>query len=92
MARLTRSPAASRQCADLVVGVGQNDPAALRRGLPVAVSALDQIAARLLAGLGLMHHAARAISFKRIAGSAGGEIARGFALPVLPLTAHLADL
>ena len=56
--------------AHLVVGVGEDDPAALRRCLPVAVPALDQIAARLLAGLRLMHHAVGAIGFQRIAGSA----------------------
>ena len=32
-----------------------------------------------------------AIGFQRIAGSAGRQIARGVALPVLPLAAHLAD-
>jgi hypothetical protein len=35
--------------ADFVVGVSENDPAALRRFLPVAVPAVDQIGARLLA-------------------------------------------
>ena len=38
-----------------------------------------------------MHHAVGAIGFQRIAGFAIGEIARGVALPVLPLAAHLAD-
>ena len=37
--------------AHLVVGVGEDDPAAVWRRLPVAIPALDQIAARLLAGL-----------------------------------------
>ena len=32
-----------------------------------------------------------AVGFKRMAGSAGCQIARGVALPVLPLAAHLAD-
>ena len=77
--------------ADLVIGMGEDDPAPVRRCLPVAVPALDQIAARLLAGLGLMHHAVGAIGFKRIAGFAIGQIARGVALPVFPLAAHLAD-
>ena len=38
-----------------------------------------------------MHHAMGAIGFQRIAGPASREIARGVALPVLPLAAHLAD-
>jgi hypothetical protein len=71
--------------------VGEDDPAALRRCLPVAVPALDQIAARLLAGLGFMHHAVGAVGCERRAGSALGEIARGVALPVFTLAAHLAD-
>jgi hypothetical protein len=79
------------ECADLVVGVGEDDPTLIGRRLSVAVPALDQIAARLFAGLGLMHHAAGAISFKCITGFASGEIARGVPLPVLPLTAHFAD-
>src|SRR5712675_1588873 len=61
------------------------------RYLPVAVPTVDQIAARLLACLGLMHHAVGAIGFQRVAGSAIGEITRGVPLPVLPLAAHLAD-
>ena len=77
--------------AHLVVGVGEDDPAAPRRCLPVAVPALDQIAARLLAGLGHMHHAVGAVGFQRIAGPAGRQIARGVPLPVFPLAAHLAD-
>ena len=55
------------------------------------VPALDQIAARLFAGLRLMHHATGAISFKRITGFAIGKIARGIALPILLLAAHLSD-
>ena len=79
------------ECLDLVVVVGENDPALVGRDLPVAVPALDQIAARLLAGLGLMHHAAGAIGVKRSTGFAIGEIARGVPLPVLLLAAHFAD-
>jgi hypothetical protein len=66
-------------------------PAALRRCLPLAVPALDQVAARLLAGLGFMHHAVGAVSLQRIAGSPGRQIARGVALPVLALAADLAE-
>ena len=77
--------------ADLVVGVGQDDPAPVGGGLPVAVPAVDQIAARLLAGLGLMHHALGAIGFQRNTDFARRQIARGVALPVIPLTANLAD-
>src|SRR6185312_6769013 len=79
------------ECADFVVGVGEDDPASVGRRLPVAVPALDQISARLLAGLGLMHQSAGAIGLKRITGFAIGEIAGSVALPVFPLTAHLAD-
>ena len=56
------------------------------------IPAVDQIAAGLLAGLRVMHHAVRAVGFKRIPGFAIGEIARGVALPVFPLATHLADL
>ena len=38
-----------------------------------------------------MHHAMGAVGFKRIAGPARRQITRGVPLPVLPLTAHLAD-
>ena len=75
----------------LVVGVGKNYPAPVRRSLPVAVPALDQIVARLLACFGLMHHAVGAVAFKCMAGFAISEIVRGVPLPVLPLAAHLAD-
>src|SRR4030095_5094926 len=59
--------------------------------LPVAVPAIDQIAAGPFAGLGTMHHAAGAIGIKRITGFAIGGIACSLALPVLPLAAHFAD-
>jgi len=39
-----------------------------------------------------MDHAIAFIGMDRIAGSAGCQIARGVALPVLALAAHLADL
>jgi len=55
------------------------------------VPAVDQIAARLLTCLRLMHHALGAIGFQRIASFAIGEIARDVALPILPLAANLAD-
>ena len=71
--------------------MGEDDPAPIRRRLPVAVPALDQIVARLLAGLRLMHHAVGAIGFQRMAGSARRQITRGIPLPVLALAAHLAD-
>src|SRR4029079_19428130 len=58
---------------------------------PVAVPAVDQIAARLLARSGLMHHAVIVIGLDGSAGPAGRQIARSVALPVLPLTAHRAD-
>jgi hypothetical protein len=71
--------------------MGEDDLAAIRGCPAVAVPALDQIAARLLAGLGLMHHAVRAIGLQRMAGSARRQITRGIPLPVLALAAHLAD-
>ena len=76
---------------DFVVGVGEDDPALVGHHLPLAVPAVDQIGAGLLAGLGLVHHAAGAVGLKRIAGFAISEIAGGFALPILALTAHFAD-
>ena len=87
-------PSARRlvQRAHLVIGMGQDDPAPVRRDLPVAVPARDQIAPRLLAGHRLMHHAIGPIGFQRMADFAGRQIARGVALPVFALTAYFADL
>ena len=39
-----------------------------------------------------MHHVMGSVGLKRMAGSATGEIACGVALPVLPLSARLANL
>ena len=80
------------QFAHLVVGMGKDDPAAVGRRLPVAIPAVDQIVARLFPCRGGMDHAMRVIGMDRIAGSAGRQIARGVALPVLPLAAYFADL
>src|SRR4029453_4133033 len=79
------------RCALVLVVGGEGPPPLAGPPPPVAVPALDQIAARLLACLGPMHHALGAIGVQRIAGLAIGEIARGVTLPVLPLTAHFAD-
>ena len=76
----------------LVVGMGEDDAAAVGRRLSVAVPAVDQIAARLFPCRGGMDHAMRVVGMDRIAGSAGCKIARGVALPVLPLAAYFADL
>ena len=75
----------------LVVRMGEDDAAAVWGGLPVAVPAVDQIVARLLACLRHMHHAMGVIGMDRFAGPAGRQTARGIALPVLALTANLAD-
>ena len=77
---------------NLVVGVGQDDPALVRFRVPIAVPAVDQIPARLLAGLGGMDHAVRAIGLQRLTDSANSEMTRGVPLPVLALAADLADL
>ncbi len=77
--------------AHLVVGVGEDDATLVGRRLPLAVPAADQIVARLLACCGGMRHAMRVIGMDRIARPAGRQIARGVALPILPLAAHLAD-
>src|SRR5690606_10886634 len=45
----------------LVIGMGEDDAATIRRGLPVTVPAVDQLAARLFARSGGMHHAIRLI-------------------------------
>jgi hypothetical protein len=92
--QITRSPHpfARRlvQRANFVFGVGEDDPASVRCGLPVTVPAVDQIAARPLPGLCFMHHVVGAIGFKCISGPAGRQIARSVALPVLPLATDLA--
>src|SRR4029453_4056260 len=79
------------RCALVLVVGGEGPPPLVGPPPPVAVPALDQIAARLLACLGPMHHALGAIGVQRIAGLAIGEIARGGTLPVLPLTAPFPD-
>ena len=93
IAKIATAPHSFARCliqrTHLIVGVGENDPAALRRRLPVAIPAIDEIVARLLACLGLMH--AATIGFQRVAGSAGSQIARGVPLPVLALAANFAD-
>ena len=73
-------------------GQGEDAAALAGRRLPVAGPSVDQVAARLLPGLGFMHHAAPVIGMDRIAGPAGRQITGGIALPVLALAAHLADL
>src|SRR5271163_5315223 len=71
--------------------MGEDDPVPIRRRLPVAVPALDQIVPSLLTRLRLMHHVVGAVSLKRMACFASGEITCGVPLPVLALAAHLAD-
>jgi hypothetical protein len=75
----------------LGIGVGEDDAAAVRRCLPVTVPSVDQIAARLFAAFGGMHHAVTVIGMDRIAGPAGRQIARGVPLPVLALAANFMD-
>src|SRR5690606_2240235 len=76
----------------LGIGVGEDDPAAVRRCLPVAVPALDQIVAGLLARLRLMHHVMAVIGMDGVSRSAGRQVARAVALPVLTLAADGLDL
>jgi hypothetical protein len=71
--------------------VGEDDAAAVRRCLPVAIPSIDQIAARLLARFGGMHHAVTVIGADRIAGSSCRQITGCVTLPVLALAAHLMD-
>src|SRR5690606_35905101 len=59
--------------------------------LPVAVPALDQIAARLLSRLCFMHHAEAVIGMDCLSRSAARQIACCIPLPVLALAADLMD-
>jgi hypothetical protein len=77
--------------AHLVIGVGEDDARIAGAGLPVAIPALDQIAARCLPRLGNMHHAVFVIGLNRIAGAPGGQMPGGVLLPAFMLAAHLAD-
>lgn len=78
--------------AHLVVCVGEDDPACLWMRLPVAIPALDEFTSRLIARCSLMHHALRVVGADRSADPAGCQIARGVALPVFALPAHLSNL
>ena len=59
--------------------------------LPVAIPPLDEFTSRFVARCSLMHHALRVVGADRSTDPAGCQIARGIALPVLALPAHLAD-
>ncbi len=87
-------PAPRRQIeiAHLVIGVGEDDPALIRLGDALAVPALDQILAGLVAGVGDMDHSARLIGGERLAGAAGGQMPCSVALPVFMLATNLGDL
>ena len=74
------------------IGMGEDDAAGVGVRLPLAVPAVDQVAARLFAGFSGMHHAMLLIDMDRIIRPAGRQIARGVALPILPLAAYFADL
>src|SRR6185436_17749457 len=80
------------QGAHLVIGMREDDPALVRRRLPLAIPTVNQIAARLLACCGVMHHATGVIGMDRRGGPATRQIARGVALPVLSLAAHFPDI
>src|SRR5690606_9556953 len=59
-----------------------DDPAALRRHVPVPIPAVDQFAARLLARGSCMHMPGLAVAIERFGGPAGRQLARGIALPI----------
>lgn len=72
--------------------MGEYDPRAARRILPLAIPALDQLAACRLARVGGMHHAALVIGCNRKPGAPCGKMPRCIALPVVVLAPHLGDL
>jgi hypothetical protein len=76
----------------LLVGMGKDDAAGSRQGLAIAVPAINQIGARCLACERNVKRFAPSIGVDRFCGSAGGELARGFLLPVITLPANLGDL
>jgi len=77
---------------DFLIGVGENDPALVGRRLPAFVPALDQLAARLVAGRRGMDHAMVAIGIEGEVRPSRGQMPRGVTLPSLALAADLADL
>jgi hypothetical protein len=77
--------------AHLVIGVGEDDPRIAGAGLPVAIPALDQLAACGFPRLGNVHHAAFAIGLNGKTGAPGSKVPRGVLLPAFMLAAHLAD-
>src|SRR3546814_2720912 len=75
----------------LGVGVGENDPAGGWFGLPLAIPAIDQFAARRFARVGSVDHIAVRIGADRLAGPSGSQLPGGVLLPTLVLAAHLGD-
>src|SRR3546814_334253 len=76
---------------DLVIGVGQDDPARIRIGLPVTIPRIDKLRASSFACVGAVDEASIRIVPDRLAGPPGGKLARRVTLPVLLLAAELHD-
>src|SRR3546814_13820002 len=73
-----RSPARRFvKLAHLGVGVGENDPAGGWFGLPLAIPAIDQFAARRFARVGSVDHIAVRIGADRLAGPSGSQLPGG---------------
>jgi len=78
--------------AHLYIGVGEDDAARFRSHLPFAIPTVDQIGARLFARWRLIHHVVAVIGTDCSIDPAGGQVARGIALPVFSLATHGFDL
>ncbi len=76
----------------LVIGLGEDHARCVRRGRAVAVPALDQIGARMVALFGNMDKAVLLTGADRLARPLGCELACRHTLPVLTLTANVGDL
>ena len=93
LARLAHAPARQLvQLRHVRPGVRQDHPALLRRGSPLRVPALHKRCTRLLVGRMAHHHARALVGLERHLCPARRELARGVALPVLPLPPNLGDL
>src|SRR3546814_1528768 len=80
------------QIANLGIGVGEDDPALVRIGKALRVPTVHQLGTRLLARVGRLDHPMTLMGMDRLAGPAGRQRPRGVLLPILMLSAYLADL
>src|SRR3569623_678767 len=78
--------------ADLVIGVGEDDPRGAWRDAAISIPAIDQLAPRLIAGFGSVDAPALVVRSDCLGRSPGSELSGRIALPVVALAADLSDL